>query len=419
MSLRSMAKKIIDYTIEDEYKVYRLKFTPFVYRRRFTAQFHSLYDQVPINKNKVVFNNYMGSGFGCNGKYVLNEILATEPALAQELDFVWVVKNADAQRKNFPPNVRLVEYGTKEALYEYATARVWVQNFQMVHYLNQGLIKRPGQVYIQMWHGSFGIKRIEGNCGYLNKDKAWLALAQKNAAYTDYWISNSLFETQVYKEAFWGAGEILEYGHPRNDLFFADIDSVARKVRSTYEIGKKKIVLYVPTFRDQNKSEISKLDTKALLDCLAKRFGGEWIFALRAHPRMAQQENIYAQEHVLDVTKYPDIQELLVAADVVITDYSSAIFDFMLTKRPGFLIAEDYDKYKDLRGLYYPLEETPFPVAYSQQELCEQILGFDEAAYERKRSEFLAKKGSVEDGNAAKRVVALIKKITDKDEKAE
>lgn len=142
--------------------------------------------------------------------------------------------------------------------------------------------------------------------------------------------------------------------------------------------------------------------------------------AIRQHPRLAglmKHRDREQGDSVIDVTDYPDIQELLAVADVVITDYSSAIFDFMLTEKPGFLLAEDYENYKDMRGLYYPLEETPFPLARSEEELLENIAGFDEDAYKEKVRQFLHRKGTREDGNAAKRVVGLIKEIISKDEK--
>lgn len=422
MSLRSLAKKVIDYTIEEDYKVYRLKKTPFAYRKNFTEDFRKRYGDLPICKNKVVFDNYMGGGYGCNGKYVLEYLLKEEPEFAEKLDLVWITKDAKNRREMFPEQVRLVEYDSQEAMQEYATAHVWIKNFQMVHYLNKGLVKRDGQVYVQMWHGSFGIKKIESGVGYLQKDRAWLALAKKNAKYTDYWISNSKFETEVYKDAFWCAGEILEYGHPRNDLFFKDTTEISKKVRQKYGIGEeKKIFLYVPTFRDKNRLQVLMPDRDKILECISKRFGGEWVFALRNHPRYAVNEKLCVREReeecdtpLIDVTDYADMQELLASADAVLTDYSSAIFDFALTGRPGFLLVEDYDAYKDLRGLYYPPEETPFAVAYSEEELLAQIVQFDEEVYRKKVEDFLAEKGSVEDGKAAGRVAGLIKEIIEK-----
>jgi len=421
MSLRSLAKKVIDYTIEDDEKVYRLKKTPLAYRKNFTADFRRKYGDLPICENKVVFDNYMGGGYGCNGKYVLECLLAEEPEFVKELDLVWITKDADSRREMFPPQVRLVEYGSQEAMKEYATARIWVNNFQMVHYLNKGLVKRPGQTYVQMWHGSFGIKKIESGVGYLQRDKAWLALAKRNAEYTDYWISNGAFETGVYKEAFWNAEEVLEYGHPRNDIFFKDTTEIARRVRETYGIDtEKKIFLYVPTFRDRNQLQVVMPDRDDICKSLSKRFGGEWVFVLRNHPRYTLNADLCVKESAgeslfVDVTEYPDMQELLAAADVVLTDYSSAIFDFVLTNRPGFLLVEDYEAYRDLRGLYYPPEQTPFPVAYTQQELLTQIERFDEEEYKMKTEQFLREKGSVEDGKASLRVARLLKDIMKKE----
>lgn len=416
MSLRSLAKRVIDYTIEDEYKVYRLKRTPFSYRRKFTREYHDKYDILPISANKVVFSNYMGGGYGCNGKYVLEYLLEKEPDLTEKLDIVWITRDAPKKREEFPQGVRLVEYGSEEAMYEYATAHIWVQNFQMVHYLNKGLLKRQGQVYIQMWHGSLGIKKIEGAVGYLNRDKAWLSLAKKNADYTDYWISNSAFETQVYKDAFWGAGTILEYGHPRNDIFYKDRAKALEKVREAYGISKQqKLFLYVPTFRDGRSESVKMPSADRIVRSLKQRFGGEWVLALRQHPRRASHRDVETENAWLDVTCYPDIQELLAAADVVLTDYSSAVFDFVLTGRPGFLLVEDYKDYEELRGLYYPPEESPFPVAYTQGELADLICNFNEETYCRNVEAFLESKGCVEDGRAAQRVAELIQTMIKKD----
>ena len=141
--------------------------------------YHQELEELPVVPQKVVFDNYMGKGYGCNGKYVTQELLKQ----TDDLDIVWIVQNADTQKTKFPDRVRLVEYGSKDAMKEYATAGIWVQNYQLVHYLNQGLLKKPEQTYIQMWHGSFGIKKIENDCGNLTQDRNWMVLAEKNSDY--------------------------------------------------------------------------------------------------------------------------------------------------------------------------------------------------------------------------------------------
>lgn len=412
MTIRSWAKTIIAYTIEGEYKVYRIRKTSLQIRILYTRKYHKLYDHEKICPNKIVFDNYMGNGYGCNPKYVLKCILEMPQERTEGLDLVWITKTPELLRPILPARVRIVLYDSEQAFYEYATAKLWVKNFQMVHLLNQGLLKKKEQIYIQMWHGSFGIKKIEGDCGYLNADKAWLALAKKNAAYTDFWISNSRFESGVYKNAFWGAGKILEYGHPRNDLFFEqDQLQYKRKVQETYGIApEKKLFFYMPTFRDQDHGLLQPLPYERIAEELGSRFGGEWVCLVRLHPRRVSPKQIEAlkEQSVMDATMYPDVQELLAAADAMVTDYSSAIFDFLLTKRPGFILAEDYDAYEQIRGFYYPLTDTPFPLAKTNEELLEQIGTFDEESYRQKIDAFLKEKGSVEDGNASKRVAELI-----------
>ena len=412
MTIRSWAKTIIAYTIEGEYKVYRIRKTSLQIRILYTQKYHKLYDHEKICPNKIVFDNYMGNGYGCNPKYVLKCLLEMPQERTEGLDLVWITKTPELLRPMLPARVRIVLYDSEQAFYEYATAKLWVKNFQMVHLLNQGLLKKKEQIYIQMWHGSFGIKKIEGDCGYLNADKAWLALAKKNAAYTDFWISNSRFESDVYKNAFWGAGKILEYGHPRNDLFFEqDQLQYKRKVQETYGIApEKKLFFYMPTFRDQDHGLLQPLPYERIAEELGSRFGGEWVCLVRLHPRRVSPKQIEAlkEQSVMDATMYPDVQELLAAADAMVTDYSSAIFDFLLTKRPGFILAEDYDAYEQIRGFYYPLTDTPFPLAKTNEELLEQIGTFDEESYRQKIDAFLKEKGSVEDGNASKRVAELI-----------
>lgn len=409
--IKKIAKKFIEYILEGEYKTYRLKGTPIKVAIRFTKEFHGKYEKLPLVSNKIVFDNYMGKGFGCNGKYVTQALLAS----GRHYDIVWTVKDANLHRDEFPKGVRLVEYGSKEAMYEYATAKIWVMNYQLVHYLNKGMLKKPGQIYIQMWHGSFGIKKIEGDCSNLTADVNWTTLAKRNAEYTDYWISNSRFETEVYKQAFWTVKRVLELGHARNDIFFReDISNYKEKLEREYGLKHKKIALYVPTFRDEGMIWEQELNYKKLVENLSCKFGGDWVVCVRLHPRMKEyaKQLIPKEPYVVDVTEYQDIQELLAGADVVLTDYSSAIFDFLLTKKPGFIFVPDYSKYENMRGLYYPLEETPFPVASDNEELEKNIIDFDLEIYQDNVRQFLEQKGSVEAGDASDKIAELIAKIT-------
>jgi len=116
--------------------------------------------------------------------------------------------------------------------------------------------------------------------------------------------------------------------------------------------------------------------------------------------------------YAVDATDYPDIQELMVAADAGITDYSSWILDYILTGKPGFIYAVDAEDYELTRGMYYPLKESPFSVAMSMEKLVENITGFDADVYANEVKHFLNRMGCVEDGNASSRTVEFIKQIT-------
>ena len=384
---------------------------------------YPLFARRPIQANKIVFDNYLGRGYGCNPKYVAQKLL--EHDTAGRYDIVWLVSSVYRTQNEMPPQIRTVKYGSFRALFEYATAKVWVSNYHKVDMINYGLRKREEQVFIQMWHGSLGIKKIDGDVSVLMQDKRWLRAAVVGSEMTDWWISNSDFETAVYKSAFWGVTDekILLYGHPRNDIFFHREMMVRarQKVDELYGTNGKKLLLYAPTFRNEvvrgyneigHQTDVFDLSYPALLVHMQERFGGEWTVLVRLHPQIADmaEEIIHPMPNVIDASAYMDMQELLAAADCLITDYSSCAFDFMLTKRPVFLYAPDIHEYDIQRGFYYPLETTPFPLACDNAELMRNIDGFDNVAYRQDVEAFLKEKGCIEDGLASERVAALIER---------
>lgn len=412
IKIKKFIKKFVDYTIIDDNKTYTLRHTNLSVKCSLTKKFEKVYGNLPIEPKKIVVDNYMGQGYGCNCKYVTEALLAS----GQDYDIVWIVKNVDARRTQFPEGVRLVEYLSPDAMREYATARIWLCNYHLIAYFNRGLSKKPSQTYIQMWHGSFGIKKIENDCGILTDNKAWKYLAEKNSRNTDYWISNSAFETGIYRRAFWDVKEIKELGHPRNDIFFReDEDQITEHVKKQLGIEQKQnIVLYVPTLREINEFPKDVLDVDMLSKVLEERTGHSWCVVVRLHPRMrGKLENVCtgSADRIYHADDYPDIQELLSAAQVVITDYSSCIFDFLLSGKPGFIYAPDIEAYNNERGFYYKLEDTPFPIATDNDGLCENIKMFDDKVYHEKLERFLKDKESVEDGKASERVASLIEDI--------
>ena len=370
-----------------------------------------LYAKEAVQPNKLVCDNYMGKGYGCNPKYVVDKLLEKYPG---KLDIVWIISKEE-KRENFPEGVRLVPYGSKEAKREYATAKVWLSNYHKVSYIRRGMYRKHDQYFIQMWHGSLGIKKIENNVPLLADNDDWLTVAKESSEMTTHWISNSTFETEVYRQAFWGVKNVLEYGHPRNDILINGDAAVVEKVKKHFGIEGKKVVLYAPTFREDYRLDCYKIDYAGLKQAFERKFGGEWVFVVRLHPRVRQfsHQIMPSTDYVFDGTFYPDIQELILSADSMITDYSSCIFDFLLTRRPGFIFATDIADYNTERGFYYPLESTPFPVATDNDMLMENVRNMDMEKYNVRTDAFLQEKGCMEDGNASERVADLIMKLVD------
>ena len=370
--------------------------------------------ELEIDNNKIVIDNFNGNSYGCNPKYITEEINRR----GLKYDIVWLVRSVknEIEKNVFPSNVRLVGYGTKLALKELASAKLWIDNQRKNYFIKKGLTKKNGQYFIQTWHGSLGIKKLDADVKAFTDEykQEWVERAKFDSSMWDYLLTNSEFENEIFRHALWFNNEIKQYGHPRNDVFFKDSSSINIKLREFYNIPKsKKILLYVPSFRDDENIDCYKLDYNKVLSAIEKKFGSEWVCITRLHPRAKKfdSELIPQFSNIIDGTFYPDIQELLVSADIAITDYSSCIFDFMLSKKPAFIFATDIEKFNNDRGFYYPLESTPFPVSSDNETLINNIEKFDYEEYKIKVENFINNKGCIEDGHAAERTVDLIEEL--------
>lgn len=361
-----------------------------------------------VQNNKVIFMAYQND-YACNPKYITEEMIREK----LPVDIVWVVDNIDQRKSHFPKEVRLVKRNSYEFYKEAITAKFWIDN--SINFFWENVPKKKEQILISTWHGSMGLKRVGKED---NKNLKWVKYSMRCDVDTDYCISDSDFEDKVYRETHWPTRKILKYGHPRNDILFekGKIQIIKNKVWDKLNIPKGvKIALYAPTFRDSHRLDVYDIDYPKLSSALERRFGGEWVILARHHFHLRDDKNASGTveniDKVIRATDYDDMQELMCVADVGITDYSSWICDYVLTGKPGFIFATDIDEYNNERGLYYPLETTPFPVATNNDELISNVLHFDYEKYADETKVFLADKGCVEDGHASERVVHKIMEI--------
>lgn len=363
-----------------------------------------LFRKTDIVSNRIVMATYQ-ENYSCNCKYLADRIL--EKNIDYQIIFIVSKDVFDNKDKYEVPNkIMLVQRNTVDSFYALASAHYWFDN--ALNCIWKEVPKKTGQIYINLWHGSLGIKKLSGN-------KRWRWKAKYGNEVIDYFATDSIFDEEVFSKSYWPKCKFLKVGHPRNDIFFDKnkVGDMRKKVCETYNISPNmKIALYAPTFRD-NKSDVSaiNIDTELLRKTLEERFGGQWVILARLHFHNINNEetrNHFAKQNVIDASMYLDMQELMAASDVGITDYSSWIFDFLFTGKPAFIYAEDIEKYINSRGFYYSLEETPFLIADSNNKLRENILKFSESKFEEETEKFLGDKGCYEKGKACDGIIEFI-----------
>ncbi len=370
--------------------------------------FSGKYRKMPVVNNRIIFNNFNGKGFGCNPKYIALEILNKK--LPYEL--AWIVKD---DNELLPKGIKAINYNSEELLEYLSTARIIVSNCRLYDFVKAGFVKKAEQIYIQTWHGALSFKKIEKDIEHSSHNNKYLKIAKTDSKYIDYLLSPSKFDTKCLKHNFYFDGKFLEMGCPRNDLFFYNENKKNEIKNKVYKklniLNDKGIILYAPTFRDSGNLDMYKIDINALLRTLRKKYNRDFVFVSRLHPNMLKKSNKMSEllPNSINASHYDDIQELLLATDILITDYSSCMFDFALSEKPCFIFATDIKDYLNERGFYYSLDSTPFPIARSNDELSKNIEEFDNINYNKNIKLFLLDKGSFEDGHASEKIANLIK----------
>lgn len=357
--------------------------------------FHCL----PIKRNKVVFSNFYGRGYGDNPKYIADEMIRR----GLPYDIVWLLSNMD---ENIPSQIRKVKYNRIRCDYELATAKIIICNTKGdLHFW-----KKKGQYYIQTWHGSFGLKYIEGDAAK-TLSKRYIRKSKSDSERTDLFISNSRLQTEEYKRAFWCTCEILESGFPRNDVLFSYIDKDIIKEKLGLDTNSG-ILLYAPTFRDNGDFSCYDIDYDRLLKTLHRLSNSEWTILVRLHPGMRKSLNLNGKnKNVIDVSSYSDGQELLCISDALISDYSSMMLDFAILRRPIFIFATDIEEYKKMRGLKPIYFDLPFDICTSNEMLMSKISSFDEQKYQSRLNQFFYIYHPIDQGNSTSVIVDRIEKF--------
>ena len=370
---------------------------------------------VPINRKKIVIRT---DGFyNGHGRQIAEQLLKRRT----DLDIVWI---ANTMIK-VPTGIRVIlECNIKKMIEEMETAGFWLFEAETPIWTQ----KRQNQCYIQLKHwASVTLKTFYISDFKLQNYQVGIDRWLKESAMMDYVFVGSKFDEMTCREGFAFDREVVYVGSPRTDVMFKQ-EECREKVYDFYKIDRQvHTLLYAPTFRykdvEQRKGYTdikitSQIHIGMLSDALKKRFGGEWKILLRRHPIIKTSSNEMSNNmDVIDVTGYDDGEELVAACEVMITDYSSIMFEPAFVNKPVFLYAPDKKEYIDKeRGLLIDYDELPFFVAENNEELRDSIYKYDRNEYIQKVKRFMERFDVKEDGHASERAADFILNLLDSDE---
>lgn len=358
-----------------------------------------LYERLPIEDDLVVFDNFNGRGYGCNPKYI------AEALAGSGLRLVWLAKERTGE---YPDYIDVVRFDSPAAWKALATARVRVTNVRNY----KGIPKKKGQYFIQTWHSMLGFKASERSAERM-LDKDYIKQAKIDGRDTDLMIANNAVDELEIRQDFWYGGPVMRAGLPRLAPIVRPSDSRRRYVRKALDIQDgAKVLLYAPTFRDYDMGYCPSFDPGPVLAALESWAGQRFSCVVRLHPNMVGVSIPDSACSVIDASTWPDSQDVLSIADVLVTDYSSIAFESLAAELPVFLYVPDLELYESQsRNLTLLPSESPFPSCKSMEELVLAVESHNEDEMRERYAAYRKKVQLIEDGMGDKAVALKILEV--------
>ena len=340
--------------------IYILKHNSFiqaVYRVVMSFVFRVLGLFIPIDDHLVIFVSFMGMGFNDSPKAIYDYL--NSHSEYKDYRFVWAFEHPDKY-----PDLNTVKIDSFAYFRTALKAKYWVTNTN----IERGLkFKKKKQVYLNTWHG-IALKHIGNDCPG-RKDF--------NFKNIDHLVVSGDYDEKVWKSAFNADPDsYLKCGMPRNDELWLSTEEQKQEIRKKLSIpSDKKVILYAPTWRDSTDGGKSyAIKPPIHFDVWKKELGDEYIVLFRAHHQTTKVLGVVYDDFVRDASDYPAVNDLMIAADLLITDYSAIAFDFSVLCKPIFCYAYDYDSYLADRGTYFDIDEKyPNKSCRTEEELLSRI----------------------------------------------
>ncbi len=363
-----------------------------------------------VDKKVILFESNLGRNYSGNPRFIYEELVAR--GLDQVYRCYFILEDVSLK---LPGNAKKVKRISLFYFYLFAKAGFWVSDTRMPTYLR----KRKNTVYIQTWHGT-PLKKLALDLEQVTMEgeeslENYKTKFRENSKTWDYLISQNTYSTNIFRRAFHFKKEVLEIGYPRNDILFHKNNEEAIKViKEKLKLPmNKKIILYAPTWRDnEHYGHLTyKFSSGIDYSYLKEQMATEYIVVVKAHYLVGEQLDISQYQGFLyQFDASYDIAELYLVADLLVTDYSSVMFDYSLLRRPMLFFTYDLELYKDnLRGFYFDfLKEAPGPIVLTTQQLADEIVSYDFNRYKEKFDAFARKYNHADCGDASKKIVDLI-----------
>jgi CDP-glycerol glycerophosphotransferase len=373
---------------------------------------------IKVDDKLIIFASFNGRSYCDSPKALYEYIIKNEKY--KDYRFVWAFSDVDKHKfLEINQNTEVVNIKSNEFYRKMKQAKYWIFNYKIQDFV----FPSKKQVFIQCWHGT-PLKRL--GCDLEHFDNAMNSISEIRKRYHleaskfTYFISPSKFASEKFIST-WDLKKIckeniiIEKGYPRNDFLYNYTSENIKDIKEKLNIksDNKKIILYAPTYRDnQHSTEIGyTYKTQIDFDKLQKELSDEYIILFRAHWLVAQSFNFDKyKDFIIDVSDYDDINHLYVISDMLITDYSSVFFDYANLKRPIVFYMYDLEDYRDnIRGFYLNLEELPGKIVKKEKELIEEIKFVNSKfEYDDKYKKFNKKFNYLDDGQSSKRVIEKI-----------
>jgi CDP-glycerol glycerophosphotransferase len=355
-------------------------------------------------RDAVVFDSFRGRQFSDSPRAIHAELVRREAPL----EHLWVVRDGQC---HVPDGVTALRAGGREHYAAMAQARYVVAN----DHFPDWFVRRADQTCLQTWHGT-PLKRLGFDVSEsLGRTRRFERRWEEQVGNWQYVLSPNRFTTPILRRAYAIEGELLELGYPRNDVLAGAQDGRRAALRQRLGLPEEaRVVLYAPTYRDQVRDDRGRYRLEPALDLerLRAAVGDDTVVLFRKHHYIVDPVPATADGFVRDVSDFPDGTELMLAADVLLTDYSSMMFDFANSSRPMLFFTYDLARYEDeIRGFYFDFEaEAPGPLLATTDAVGEALRELDAvtATYADRYRAFAARYCEFDDGHAAARVVERI-----------